>query len=412
MRNPLKLTTFRRRADAPTLKERAATLKATAARVLRRRAIPGPVAAQAPATGPDPKLIAMVEEWEAIGRASNDHSIPDSPEFDALLERHTELQRAICLFPSRSVLDMQAKVPVFRDEAHHAIGSLEDGKEPGFSMPGAAWLGIFRDIEHLAGTPAADAATAVAARHELDSIFAAISASRAAQAAMERWAVKTNAAPKRTKPDFAEEDRLNAAQYEAHDEVIATVPTTAAGRLALLEYLRWQMRLHGMTNGEPPEASSPFWRDAYKALRAALAADMQEPEQADSPAERNLSKEAFDYAYGLDLSSVSFKNLLRLYEVFHASNEFLSPVEGEPMFDTGAARPCSDPTAGGEIIAAEINRMGCLRDAMADELRRRKPRTERERNGRLEVLVVHEIRCEMKIRDKDLLAEINAAWGA
>ncbi|CAO4157301.1 hypothetical protein DHODJN_26035 [Methylorubrum extorquens] len=53
--------------------------------------------------------------------------------------------------------------------------------------------------------------------------------------------------------------------------------------------------------------------------------------------------------------------------------------------------------------------MGCLRDAMVNELRRRTLRTEDERNIRLEVLVGHGIRCEGRIRDEALLTELNAA---
>ncbi|KAB7785997.1 hypothetical protein [Methylorubrum populi] len=362
--------------------------------------------------GADPQLLAMVADLLEARRKLNDPSVPDGPEADAISEQETALSIAVHRFPARSIHDMAAKLPFLREEAEDAARGW-DGRRAPFeaSLPGAAWAGLLRDIEHLAGVPAV-----VAASHEPDSIFAAITASRAAQAAMEEWVAKTNATPKLTGPDFAEEDRLNKAQYEAHDAVIATVPTTAAGRLALLEYLRWQMRLHGMTDGEPPEAGSPFWRDAYKALRAALAfegeAVLSAPQQRETAAPRNLSKEAFDYAYALDLSNVSFTNLWRLYEAFSAAYESLWPVAAESMFDEGTAEPCCEHTPGGRIVDAEANRMGCLRDAIAGELRRRTPQTEGQRDIRLEVLIEHEMRCETKIRDKALLAELNAAWGA
>ncbi|MEQ4600249.1 MAG: hypothetical protein ABN488_21050 [Methylobacteriaceae bacterium] len=170
-----------------------------------------------------------------------------------------------------------------------------------------------------------------------------------------------------------------------------------------------------MANGEPPEASSPFWRDAYKALKAALAFEGESaptaPQKNEAAAPRNLSKEAFNYAYALDLSEVSFQNLWRLYEVFLAAYDLLWPAANESMFDEGTAKPCCEHTSGGLILDAEANRLGCLRDAVANELRRRTPRNEAERCSRLEVLVGHEIRCEGRIRDKALLAELNAAWG-
>lgn len=76
-----------------------------------------------------------------------------------------------------------------------------------------------------------------------------------------------------TEADFADEDRLTEAQSEARSRVIDTVPTTPAGRLALLEFLRWQMGLYGYADGAPPDQGSDFWRFAYKSLATALAWD-------------------------------------------------------------------------------------------------------------------------------------------
>lgn len=547
LRNALK-----RDPNRPTLKQRAAALKATAGRVLKRR----PVEVTPAVTSANPRLVAMIADMMETRRKLNDSSVPDGPAADALSEREIDLTMGIHRFPAQSIHDMRAKLPLLREEAEDAARGWDGRRVPfGESLPGAAWAGLLRDIEHLAGAPASvvggnpDAALlalapallpkldehdrlksifedlfakahsafggersyasmapaawkkhraeleaspgwaayiearkpldaldneiealvaphmdvpaqtldglllkarigrsfehyednaandldlllatnlttgdlmrtaeAVATRHEPDPIFAVIEASRKAQAAMKEWAAEARAAGKQVTPDFAEEDRLNEAQYEAQEAVIATVPTTPAGRLALLEYLRWQMRLHGMTDGEPPEASSPFWRDAYKALKAALAFEGESapaaPQKNEAAAPRNLSKEAFDYAYALDLSNVSFKNLWRLYEVFLAAYDLLWPAANESIFDEGTAKPCCEHTSGGLILDAEANRLGCLRDAVANELRRRTPRNEAERCSRLEVLVGHEIRCEGRIRDKALLAELNAAWGA
>lgn len=371
--------------------------------------IPG--AAQQPATAADPRLAAMVRECQDARRMLNDPSVPDGPEADAIGGRETRLLMEILRFPSQTVHDLRAKLPFLREEAEDAGRGWDARRGVPFqaSVPGAAWAGLLRDIEHLAYmTPAVEIAP--------DPIFAAIEASKAAHAARDAWAQRFNGGTKLSAADFAEEDKLNGVQSVTHDAVIATVPTTAAGRLALLEYLRWQMGLYGMADGSPPVAGSAFWPDAYKALKAALAfdgeVDPSAPQQHESAAPRNLSKEAFDYAYGLDLSEVSFQNLWRLYEVFLAAYDLLWPAANESMFDEGTAKPCCEHTPGGLVLDAEANRLGCLRDAVADELRRRMPRNEAERCSRLEVLVGHEIRREGRIRDKALLAELNAAWGA
>ena len=361
-------------------------------------------------SGADPRLVALVERCQDARRALNDPAVPDGPEADALGETEIRLLLEILRFPSQSAHDLAAKLPFLREEAEDAARGW-DGRTVPFeeSVPGAAWAGLLRDIEHLAGAAPAVETTP-------DPILAAIEASKAAHAERDAWSQRFNGGAPLSAADFAEEDRLNGVQSLAHDAVIATVPTTAVGRLALLEYLRWQMGLYGIADGSPPDAHSAFWPDAYKALKAALAfqGDVapSAPQQHEAAAPRNLSKEAFDYAYALDLSNVSFKNLWRLYEVFLAAYDLLWPVANEDMFDKGTAKPCCEHTPGGLILDAEANRLGCLRDAAANELRRRTPRNDAERSSRLEVLVAHEIRCEGRIRDKALLAELNAAWGA
>lgn len=125
---------------------------------------------------------------------------------------------------------------------------------------------------------------------------------------------------------------------------------------------------------------------------------------------RDLYREAFDYAYGLDIASVTVPNLLRLYDVFSAAHLLLDTVSDERGLmsaDSGFA----ERTAGGVIVGAEANRLGCLRDVCVAELRRRAP-AEKERDYVLETRIRHEMLCEGKIRDRALLAEINAAWGA
>lgn len=144
--------------------------------------------------------------------------------------------------------------------------------------------------------------------------------------------------------------------------------------------------------------------------QAAFLADSRPTTTAETA--RDLSKEAFDYARSLDLSAVPFSNLLHLYDLFSASYDHLCLAEDESMFSEGMQPALRRSTAGGLVLAAEINRLGCLRDAMKNELERRWPKTEAERDYRLYVLITHELRCDGSITDRALLSEINMAWGA
>ncbi|MCJ2023119.1 hypothetical protein [Methylobacterium sp. J-067] len=124
---------------------------------------------------------------------------------------------------------------------------------------------------------------------------------------------------------------------------------------------------------------------------------------------RDLCREAFAYAYDLDLSAVPLDCLLRLIDVFHREAEVLSDVSQEVRFYADANIRLQND--GGEIIEAESNRLGCLRDACVQEVARRAPKTEADRDAILVSRVHHEMLCEMKIRNMALIAEIREAWG-
>lgn len=105
LRNALK-----RNPNRLTLKQRTAALKATAGRVLRRRLVEAaPVVA-----GADPRLVALVGEWQEARRMLNDPNLSDdAPGLVAMGERDSDLQLEIYRFPARSVADLHAKIPVF-----------------------------------------------------------------------------------------------------------------------------------------------------------------------------------------------------------------------------------------------------------------------------------------------------------
>ncbi|MCP2083965.1 UNVERIFIED_ORG: hypothetical protein J2W74_005230 [Methylorubrum zatmanii] len=250
LRNPL-----RRDPNRPTLKQRAAAIKATAGRVMRRRAIE--VAPAAP--GADPRLTAMVADLLEARRKLNDPSVPDGPEADALGERETDLSIAVHRFPARSIHDMAAKLPFLREEAEDAARGW-DGRRVPFeaSLPGAAWAGLLRDIEHLAGAaPATKAAP--------DPIFAAIEANREAEAQMDTFGREEDACPC-VSARAARQKALAAAQVRSWKAAFETRPTTPAGMRALVDWIRWQLERHE----EPTDGDGTVWADACLSLLAVV----------------------------------------------------------------------------------------------------------------------------------------------
>lgn len=107
-----------------------------------------------------------------------------------------------------------------------------------------------------------------------DPIHAAIAASREAQAAYETW--ERGARGRMTKAKFAEEDRLVAEQSRTREAAFATVPTTRAGQLALLDYardyLRLQLGFRSQSDDADVDVEALIWRTAYRALEASLRA--------------------------------------------------------------------------------------------------------------------------------------------
>lgn len=372
---------LKRNPNRLTLKERATALKATAARVMRRQAVEAAPAA----TSADPRLAEMVAELLEARRKLNDPNVPDGPEADALGERETTLSMAVYRFPAQSIHDMAAKLPFLREEAGDAGRAWDVRRGEIFenSLPGAAWAGLLRDIEHLAGTASVTEAAP-------DPIFAAIEASEAAHAKRDVWSQRFNGGAPLSSADFAEEDKLSGAQSVAHDAAIATVPTTAAGRLALLEYLRWQMGLYGMADGSPPDAHSAFWPDAYRALKAALAfegASIQEPD-----------------AFRSNLAQCSVHELARLYEMLSARRHIACVSMGAPFMWDG-----NDYNAAGRILDAEYERLSEMLEAVAQEAAARHANP-CERNDQLAVQVRQQIECNGSVYDPVLLASINGSW--
>jgi hypothetical protein len=129
----------------PSLRERAAALKASASRVIRRK----PVDALPPATpgewlanSPTPALMALVDEWCALEAEMAARPMADD-ELDVKGTRQAELHGLICAFEARCFEDLRLKTVIYQDEAREAQGPVGDAT----TMAVTAWLSVVRDIE-------------------------------------------------------------------------------------------------------------------------------------------------------------------------------------------------------------------------------------------------------------------------
>jgi len=150
MRNPF-VRVAKTETDRPSLRDRAVTLKASAARVMKRRSAPDPssVTNATPLASPSPALTAMVAEWQRLLRIETSADLTDeemSPICDARYRVHGE----ICAFPVASVADLAAKLPLFREE----IVASEPSNPARPTMDYQSWCGIVRDVEAVIGSHA------------------------------------------------------------------------------------------------------------------------------------------------------------------------------------------------------------------------------------------------------------------
>lgn len=111
-----------------------------------------------------------------------------------------------------------------------------------------------------------------------DPVLAAIAASRKAQAEMEAFLAETRGRLAMSPSDRARENALSGAQIDTDTAVWRTVPTTQAGRLALVDYARFQARLRTAPDGYIDNAEGLI-EEILTAFSAALAAQPAVPAQ-------------------------------------------------------------------------------------------------------------------------------------
>lgn len=226
----------------------------------------------------------------------------------------------------------------------------------------------------------------------VDPIQAVLRASWQAKAALDQFEERGKG--RGLTPDrFEGERRLMEEDSRARDAVYATTPTTRHGQIALLHWLKEQIDNAGCVDGTPADGHESVWADGYRALAAALL----------SPPV-NQGKWARVQADAVNLSGCNIKALARLFEAFSAAADRWSDLSCLPYAE--------EDEAIARVVDGEYERAGFVRDRILGLLRSRRPENDSERDDALSVRLRYELDCEMKVRDRALIAEINAAWGA
>ncbi|MBE7202792.1 MAG: hypothetical protein INR70_34030 [Parafilimonas terrae] len=219
-----------------------------------------------------------------------------------------------------------------------------------------------------------------------DPIHAAIAVSYRAESEMKAFGLDPAAT---SRPQwFLRERALTEAQTAAQDAVWRTTPTTRAGRLALVDYARFQVALY-VGDAEDADVPAYLFRDIMSAVTAAFEADCASP---DDSATHDLS--------GCDLAQ-----LARLYETWEGVFHHLTGAGAIPCF---TADRRSGFTPAGDVLDREYERAGAFLGDIADEVRSRTAATAEERHERLGVLIRHELNTNGRPVDAALLSELNA----
>ena len=222
---------------------------------------------------------------------------------------------------------------------------------------------------------------------EIDPIHAAVAESYRAEAEMKAFGADPAAT---SRPQwFLRERALTEAQSAALDTVWRTTPTTRAGRLALIDYARFQTALYA---GQEIDPNCPgyLFREIMGAITAAFEADCAPP---DDSATHDLS--------GCDLAQ-----LARLYETWESVFHHLTGAGAIPCF---TADRHSGFTPAGEVLDCEYDRAGAFLGAIASEVRSRTAVSADDRHERLGVLIRHELNTNGRPVDDALLSELNAS---
>lgn len=374
----------------PTLRERAATLAAGLARSKRE-----------PETPPAPSSPDCTDPAHAAVAAYRTAYAAWEPHLDAQQRERTGS-------PAYSAAEEVGREATEREG--EAIAALVDTRAT-TSAGLRALAGYLPEAITLSGYGAADDFTERALRSLCDGVLAlvsgeaksegpdpihgAIAASRRAEAEMETFERET-ACPV-TPVVRTLEDALASAQTAARNVVWATAPTTRAGRLALVEYGRFQAELHYGQDWRD-HARNDVFGEIATALSSAIEATAPD-DQAAGPMEA---------APAPDLSSASINHLARLYDHLLGIEHAVSTACNAPWaWEDGRERQ----NAVGNLLDEQADRLFTLAGHVVAEIRARVPVSPRDRDDRLATIVKRDLDVNSEITDPAIVAALAAAWG-
>ncbi len=402
----LSLKLPRRNPDAPrpSLRERAAALKASAAKVMCRNPASAARPPLAGAGKPSADLAALLAAHEmAYGYAlyAEAYGTPDLAE---RRQAEEEAFRALLHSPLTSDADRAAYAAAVISRQGNSRGD-DTATERDHPMAVA-----FRNITFGEHAREPEAMRYVgrpdAPETAPDPILAAIATSKAATAAFDAFEMQLERYGK-TSGWAARGDYLSDADMKAQKAVWRTVPTTPAGRRALVEFARTQVQRRTHPDGDVDDSA---WLlglilDAFSAMVAdpAGAWPAQEPAAETQAASSPL----------LDLSGCSVRQIARLHEALNAVAGHVSSLSQLPCFWNGneGMRYCEYNPAG-KIIDREADRLAELAQLCSDEIARREPQSEPEADDALMIRLQQELIGNGRIHDPALIRDITTTWGA
>ncbi|KQP67677.1 hypothetical protein ASF41_21665 [Methylobacterium sp. Leaf111] len=368
MRNPFARLATRDTAR-PSLRDRAAALKASASRVIRRKPVDAAPVLAAEPVAPDavsPALAALVSEWSAMLAHENAEGSAGRDVSAEGYRKRVALHRAILSHPARSLADLAAKAPIFREEADNEAspaGSVE-------TLPFLAWQCVLRDLSTLTA-----ARPAVAA----DPIFAAIAETRRLTQA--RAIAADLPQPEGSIDPLPEQNAATDAFFAHVDGVLLkTVPTTAAGCVALARFAVEFLADEGWVLDE--QDGNEHTRILDLIARSPM-----------------LDKAPTDRPFAPDFSGMSANALMRTYAALKMASDIMGlstwAVQGE--------------IGGNRILDAENDRLSFFQNDITDELARRgQPDNRGEAARRCDALIDRALACGEYDEVARLASEANA----
>lgn len=359
-------------ASRTSLRDRAADVSASAARVLKRQKTEQPTLGSV-ASSP---VSDLRDRWRVALEAVNQPGLPEAT-FQRLSAAASEAERAVVDARVSTIQDLACKVEVLRSNFDQ--NSLDEG---------VAFETVQAVCDGVDGLAAAAEGPRIA-----DPIVAAIAAHH------EAFRV-ANSQPT---------DRLSEAACVRHDAVYKqlahTTPTTPEGICALAAHLRQFLKEAQV------EIRDTFDGEALTVLLNAIDRfAIARGRQVEIATDQGLSL-AKTQADALSLEGLHIAQLSNLFDVFEAVHTHWLAVGCQPFAKVYDPVDGVCPNAAGEITEQEATRAALIRDRIADRVRLQNPKSDWERDDRLSLRIKDQLLCEGRILDRDLLLELVKVWG-